>query len=236
MRLGFVNGATIYLGPQSELQLQQIADRDRGQQETVLEFKEGRLLATTGDRPLSLVVRVPSGAEARAGGKALAGVSYDPTAEWLELHCMEGECALAGRSQGAETVAPGTHRRIQRDRDISDALPLRYELFEDLGDPGMVPTPTPVARTVTPSPTPSPLAEPTTATTMPPPTPTMSPPPTPTSAPIVLGAAPGVPAELVREVHALVVLYSATCAWTDEPAAAQATLTFGAGARLATGL
>lgn len=142
LRLGFVNGATVYVGEESAVELLQIADEADGVQETILQLRRGRLLAGAGSAGLRLLIRAESGAEGVLGSEGLAGCRYETELQRFEWHCLEGSCTLAGRSQEAQPVEPGTYRWVQGYSLPFAPRPARYELFQALGDPGVVPTAT----------------------------------------------------------------------------------------------
>ena len=235
LRLGFVNGATVYLGEGSEIVLEQIAEIGDGRRDTVIHINAGQLLAAGGNPSLAILVRAASGAEARGSGQALFGVTYEQTAELLELHCFEGACLLAGPTAESRPVSPGTYRWVLEDREISAAGPVRVRPFQSLGDPGILAPLLTDAPTNTSVSTTAPAAEPTlAASATPSPAPTTTPTPSPTPAPVLLGAAPGVPPELVAAARALATAQPGDFAWSDAPASATVTLAVGEGEPLAT--
>jgi uncharacterized protein YraI len=144
MRLGFVNGTTVFLDENSEIEVRQVGDLEVGVAETVLQLNTGKMLAATGsDESLRLTVSAETGAAAHARN-ALLGLVYDRTAQRFHVHCLTGDCILTSQRGDSVALQQGESSWVQGFSTPFDVEPASYATFRGLGDPGMVPTETPV--------------------------------------------------------------------------------------------
>jgi hypothetical protein len=183
LRMGFVNGASFFLDADSEIELRQIAEAEGELNETIAQLNYGRLLVEPGSAAdqLVVVVEAPTGAQVRTE-QGVVGVQYDPSAQRLEAHCLVGNCMLLSQAGQELALAEGEASAVQGFSAPFDIEPAAYELFEELGDPGTIPTATATQEdtTATASPTreePTPTAVTLEATE---PLPTFTPRPSPT--------------------------------------------------------
>jgi hypothetical protein len=129
------------------------------------------------------------------------GATYAPDVQRFGAHCLQGSCRLVERSGDRLRLQQGQYSEIQGYSPPSSVGPAHYEIFRSLGDPGLIPTATPIPRgarsTATPEnigPTPSPVSlEPTATfpTFTPRPSPTQRVFPTATPAPGDVSSRPG---------------------------------------------
>jgi hypothetical protein len=144
LRLGSQAG-TFFLGAETEIELRQLADAQVSQTETILQLNEGIILVVADpEAGLRYIVFAETGARAETE-VGMMGLTYARETQRFDLYCLRGPCWLLGREGETLELAAGEHGWVQGFGEPTVGGLLLYELFLELADPGLVPTPTPLA-------------------------------------------------------------------------------------------
>lgn len=149
LRLGSDAG-TFFLGEETEIELRQLAGEPSTDPATIFQLNEGILLVVADpEANQRYVVFAETGARAETE-TGLMGLTYDRPAQRLDLYCLTGPCQIIGREGETLELASGQHGWVQGFGEPVVGGPILYELFLELADPGLIPTPTPLAGGATP--------------------------------------------------------------------------------------
>ena len=108
IQLGLPDGAVVYLGPQSDLELTHMADPRSGSTSTLLTLVSGKVLAVVTLAPGNyFAVQAGSGLRAESLGSTL-GAQYDPGKQRFDLDCLVGACRLTSASASLD-LSGGQH-------------------------------------------------------------------------------------------------------------------------------
>lgn len=198
LRLGLANQTVVYLGPDSELGLLEIAGSDG----TLLVMLSGTVVVSDqGSDGNSTAVVAPNGTTARLVG-SLMGVRWQGGSGLFEIDCFYEACQVTLADGSSLTLTSGQHLAISAVGEVAgpDAVQVQAYAFAGYAggliaaptaQPGVFaggPSPTrtplgPLFISPTPPPPPPPTRTPEPPPGPPPPAPTQPPPPTDTSPP-----------------------------------------------------
>jgi hypothetical protein len=148
LRLALAEGAAFFLADNTEVELRQLAYREHGVEETILQLNDGRALVSGDDEVMRVAVFVETGARAETT-TGLMGLAYDRTSQRLDVYCFTGPCAIVGRNGERVELESGESGWVQGFDPPGLAgfiLPLLFEFFMDLGDAGLIASPTATPR------------------------------------------------------------------------------------------
>jgi hypothetical protein len=158
LRLGLADGTLLFLGPDSEIGLLQIAGEASGIRETVINLKKGVLLIfTQANSAYNVVVNSPDNIRAEARS-AIFGAAVENEGNVLRVDCLDGVTKVFNTRGKSVNLKKGQAIEIANLGAFSDPLFADYDRYAGLGDKGTIPTATatkePTAtRTITATPT-----------------------------------------------------------------------------------
>lgn len=152
IRFTLTTGATIFVAPDTELELTELPDASAQARDVLLTLLRGRLLvdAVLGPND-TFQIRTPALDVAQVVG-SLMGVEYDPASQTFQVDCLEGHCRM-GKSADLESesiadavdLEGGQYSFQSPDTTPEPPQNSRNEIWQPLGGervpPPIVPTP-----------------------------------------------------------------------------------------------
>jgi hypothetical protein len=159
-KLQMIDGTNVYVGNNTSLLFQKLADPKVNLLDTQLVLSKGTsILDASHSNKTSTTVNIPSPDQAQITG-LFVGVQYLPDLHQVYVGCMEGECSLV-TSGGKETLQTGQALTMTKG-NVGGIVPLDMSIWQSLCDtecpapaPQGLPTPTDQP-SATPQPTPVP--------------------------------------------------------------------------------
>lgn len=135
-------GSTIYVGPDSTVELTELPAGPTAPQNTVLTLFDGRLLVLVDLKPgEAFFVQSPATDLAQVIGSVM-GVEYDAQAGRFEVDCLEGHCRIGTLNEWMD-LSGGQHSAQQSNGSPQPPDNSRNDLWRALGGDDVPPGPTP---------------------------------------------------------------------------------------------
>ncbi len=138
-RFSLADGASVLVGPNTEVELAQLSDLNLKLPDTVLTLKRGVVVVNITVKPgTNFKIRTNLDVEAFVIG-SIMGARYDPLTQLFDADCFEGRCRLLTQS-----LLGGQHSRTDSGRNPGSPDPVNYDGYVglDLFDIGVRPTAT----------------------------------------------------------------------------------------------
>ncbi len=138
-QFSFADGASVLVGPNTEVELAQLSNLTLNLKETVLTLKRGVIVVNiTVRQGASFKIRTNLDVEVFVVG-SIMGARYDPLTQLFDADCFEGKCRLLNQS-----LLGGQHSRTDSGRNPGSPDPVNYDGYIglDLFEIGVRPTAT----------------------------------------------------------------------------------------------